>query len=517
MTNMFGRRVREFLKSGAGNVGLLFGISAVPLLVGIGAAIDFQKSTYVEASLQNAADSAALAAATSSGNIGQKQAKADRIFLSNFEPRAQASLTSKGLKIVNLPNNKGQKFIYEATAVVPTSLMALVGIKTVKVNVTAVSQLSPGSLEVALVLDNTGSMQQQGRMVSLKRAATDLVDKLDNGRTKFSLVPFDTQVNLDNVTGLSGGVGTAPNPYDAAVPCSSIADALDRAACNSATRETGVPKAGYVSSTSNTTVTGLPLLQTTTKTDVYTYPDGSQVRITTVSEPLKADTVTTQLSIDGGATWQAAQIPSSTKPNKTITANNDLLLPSGAPWSGCVIDRQQPNDVSNSSPVNGNSATIYPKANCAVSTLAKILPLTTSGATVRARIAAMAPSGNTNVTIGVQWGVESLTPTAPLSTGAAFSTPALEKHMIVVTDGLNTQNRWATDATAIDARAAQMCASAKALGIVIHTVRLQQGNAALLRACASKPEFFHDVAQANALDDAFDEILKQISRVTLSE
>ena len=62
----------------------------------------------------------------------------------------------------------------------------------------------------------------------------------------------------------------------------------------------------------------------------------------------------------------------------------------------------------------------------------------------------MTPAGNTNVTIGLAWGFQSLSPVAPFN--APAPAPDLDKVIILLTDGDNTQNRWSSTAL-VDRRA----------------------------------------------------------------
>ena len=63
----------------------------------------------------------------------------------------------------------------------------------------------------------------------------------------------------------------------------------------------------------------------------------------------------------------------------------------------------------------------------------------------------MTPAGNTNTTIGLVWGWHSLTSNLPLTQGAAPA-PDLDKVIIMLTDGDNTEDRWSNSGSDIDAR-----------------------------------------------------------------
>ena len=100
----------------------------------------------------------------------------------------------------------------------------------------------------------------------------------------------------------------------------------------------------------------------------------------------------------------------------------------------------------------------------------------------------MTPTGNTNVTIGLQMAWQTLSPAAPFNAPAAA--PDLDKVIILLTDGENTQNRWTSSTSSIDARTQKACDNVKAANIKIYTVRVIDGNATLLKNCATKPDMY---------------------------
>jgi uncharacterized protein YegL len=175
-------------------------------------------------------------------------------------------------------------------------------------------------------------------------------------------------------------------------------------------------------------------------------------------------------------------------------------------WSGCVSDREQPNDVKNKKPT-GDPFTWYPAANCS---LAKLMPLTDNWAGLNTKVDEMNASGMTNLTIGMAWGFNMLTPGAPLST-AAEPSKYLKRYMIVLTDGMNTKNKWTTDPAQIDARTSQICVNAKASGIRIYTIRVINGNETLLQSCASETSMYRNITNANQLTGVFEAIAKELS------
>ena len=56
-------RARRFRSAVSGNVIVIFSLALVPLLLGVGASVDYTRASTTRTALQQAADSAALAAA----------------------------------------------------------------------------------------------------------------------------------------------------------------------------------------------------------------------------------------------------------------------------------------------------------------------------------------------------------------------------------------------------------------------------------------------------------------------
>lgn len=181
-------------------------------------------------------------------------------------------------------------------------------------------------------------------------------------------------------------------------------------------------------------------------------------------------------------------------------------------WGGCVADRDQPNDVKDTAP--GSSSTNFPVAECG--SLAKALPLTSDWAALEAKVDSMTPSGMTNVTIGMMWGWHALTPSEPFTQGTT-PRPDVEKVIILLTDGLNTANRFTDNASQIDKRTEAVCDNIKKAKIKLFTVRVIEGNLDLLQACATAPNMFYDVQVASQLKDVFASIAASLSGVRLSK
>ena len=77
----------------------------------------------------------------------------------------------------------------------------------------------------------------------------------------------------------------------------------------------------------------------------------------------------------------------------------------------------------------------------------------------------MTANGNTNQAIGLALGWQSLTQGAPFSAPAMDPNYQYQQIIILLTDGLNTQDRWYTNQSSIDARQQITCNNIKAAGI----------------------------------------------------
>jgi Flp pilus assembly protein TadG len=190
-------------------------------------------------------------------------------------------------------------------------------------------------------------------------------------------------------------------------------------------------------------------------------------------------------------------------------------------WQGCILDRDQSNDVSDAEAKTAKSETLYPAAETCPSSESKlqlVQPLTTDFNKLRTVISNMEPAGNTNVTIGVSWGMALLSSQKPFTEGSSVTTgdAAVKKFLIILTDGENTKNRFTTSTSAIDARTTLACKAAHDMG-TIFSIRMIEGNATLLKACASDPDNYHDIQAATELTTAFRAIGNEIGGLRIAQ
>jgi Flp pilus assembly protein TadG len=181
-------------------------------------------------------------------------------------------------------------------------------------------------------------------------------------------------------------------------------------------------------------------------------------------------------------------------------------------WNGCVTDRDQNYDTMNTAPTTGAKFPAEQYASCSTS----IMALSYNWTALNNKIDAMTPAGNTNQAIGLVWGWQSLTQTAPLNAPALDPTYQYKQIIILLSDGLNTQDRWYSNASPIDARQQTACNNAKAAGITIYTVLVMSGNSSVLQGCASDATKYFALTDANSIITTFDTIGTSLSKLHLS-
>jgi Flp pilus assembly protein TadG len=184
-------------------------------------------------------------------------------------------------------------------------------------------------------------------------------------------------------------------------------------------------------------------------------------------------------------------------------------------WNGCVTDRDQNYDTMNTSPTAGAKFPAEQYSSCPV----ELMGLSYDWTTLNAKIDAMSPAGNTNQAIGLAWAWQSLT-NAPLSIPAKDPSYQYKEIIILLTDGLNTQDRWYTTQSAIDNRQAITCTNIKAAGITLYTVQVNTDGdptSTLLKNCATDTSKFFLLTSSNQIVTTFDSIGTSISQLHLAK
>lgn len=418
----------RFAADRRGAVALLFAFVLIPLLAVVGVAVDYGRSARIRADLQAAVDGAALAAGKNA--IEQQRKDLARVarnaFDAAFRPDSGTTVTKFELA------QNARRIAVEAHVSLPTMFGAFVGQRAVALMARAEVPAAGRSVDLALVLDNTGSMGQLGKMGALKEAAANLVATIQASRgsinSRIALVPFNTQVNVGE-------------------------------------ENRGAPWVRFE----------LPGQGT-------------------------------------GKGWNG----SGGSPGPSPGMQGALTGVLAALWKGCVADRDQPYDAQATPPVPSRPETLHPAAICQYPGLQKAMPLTRDFLAVRQAIDQMAPTGNTNTGIGLAWGLSVLTAGSPLGGPPRPPPEGLERTIVFLTDGENTQNRWTTNRTEIDKRTEAMCDEIRSQGVKLYAIRVIEGNEGLLRKCATQPSMYFSVSRASELREVFDRIAVDLTTLRLS-
>ncbi|HVZ15115.1 MAG TPA: pilus assembly protein TadG-related protein [Bauldia sp.] len=428
--------VTRLRSSQSGNVAVIFAIACVPLVVATGALVDFSRAAQVREAMQDAADAAALNLSRVSDvrnmSANQLSTTAKGLLKANFNVHGLSDLNVTASYVA-----KGPSVVVNASGSLPLNFGGLVGLSDIDITAKSTTVWGQTRLRVALVLDNTGSMQDSGKMTALKSASHNLLQQIEDATTRdgdayVSIVPFAKDVNA------------GASNYKQAWVRWDLFDELN----------------GRCSST----------------------------RYSTKS--------------------------SCTKARKKWTATNHKN------WNGCVTDRDKDYDLGNDEPVTSRSGTLFP-AEQYDSCPSQVTALTDSWTSLGKAIDSMKPNGGTNQAIGLQWGWQSLTAN-PFDIPDYDPDYEYRQVIILLTDGLNTQDRWygngSDPAPAVDDRQADLCANIKKAGIQLYTVQVDTGHdpkSQMLEDCASTPNDFFLLKSADQIVTTFDTIGSALSDLRL--
>jgi Flp pilus assembly protein TadG len=212
------RRRAAFLTDARGSAAILFGAMAVPLTIGLGVAVDYGRALLMHERMQAALDAATLAVGSWPGlSNAQMATKAQQYFDANFRASQLGTVSPVHL------SSSGNSIVVSVSGSVPTTVMRLANIDHVNVGASTTVLVGMGTAEVALALDNSGSMSGS-KIDALKTAASDLVDTLFDAAQntvepdplKIAVIPFAASVNVGSQYANAAWMDTANrNPYHA--------------------------------------------------------------------------------------------------------------------------------------------------------------------------------------------------------------------------------------------------------------------------------------------------------------
>jgi len=143
-----------------GNVAITFAFASVPIIISVGAAVDYSLANRTKAVLDSDADAAVLSVTNLAAmSLTAKNAQTSAVNFFNAEALSlkRGSVTTVSAKVTDSGN--GRTAVVTYTATVPTSLMGIAGINNINIggSSTAASAV-PTYIDFYLLLDNTPSM-----------------------------------------------------------------------------------------------------------------------------------------------------------------------------------------------------------------------------------------------------------------------------------------------------------------------------------------------------------------------
>jgi Flp pilus assembly protein TadG len=201
---VFIRAARRFARAEGGNLAVIFAIAIIPVLAAVGAAIDYSRAATARTQMQNALDSTAL--------MLSRDLSANTIAPSDIPSKGQAYFnalyTNKETMNVTVSasytqanSSSNSTVLVTGSGQIKSYIMQAVGFPTMSFGGSSTATWGANLLRVALVLDNTGSMNDYNKIGALKTAAQNLVTQLsglakNNGDVYISVVPFEVDVNV---------------------------------------------------------------------------------------------------------------------------------------------------------------------------------------------------------------------------------------------------------------------------------------------------------------------------------
>ena len=578
--------IARFAASHTGNVAVIFAVACVPIIAAMGVAVDYTRASQTTSAMQDALDATSLALSRRSDLSTMTptaiQTFATNYFNANFHNSELQSLTLNATYTAT-----GPSVTITAAANLPTDFMGIFGTTKMPLGRSATTVWGEARLRVALALDTTGSMSSSNKIGALQTATKNLLTQLkaagsSTGDVYVSIVPFSRTVNLGSSNysaswidwtdwlaeprildptkcwgspstcgakpanwakyGLSsqGGITSCPFPSTSNYSTYGFGCA---SSATSASLVSAIPSSGYIcpAGSTNRADTGA---QITTMGGIAYNGCYTSVLATASSTgssaacPAASSTNGTYLDGNNGTTNTCSCSGKNSSKKCTwsyishvwrgATAAAPNYNTSPTTWNGCVADRGTWNAPSSGNydqtavaPDTSNTGTLFPAqqyTSCPTTTIG----LSDDWTALNNAVDALTPNGSTNQPIGLALGWQSLT-AAPFTIPALTPGRVYKQALILLTDGLNTQDRWygdgSTTNTQVNGRQQTLCDNIKAAGIILYTVQVNTGGDAtstLLQNCASSSDKFFLLTSSTQIVTTFQQIGTELSNLRIS-
>jgi Flp pilus assembly protein TadG len=495
---------RRYAQDTKGTIAVAFGIMA-PLLIGmVGMSLDYSQAYLVRSRLAQALDAAALAAAAYSADEAEIEQRVQDFFDANY-PEAKLGFTFDPIVVVN-----GDEVHVTGNATYHTMFLKVLGITTIDVSASTTVVREIQGLEVALVLDNTGSMATNDNIGALKTGTENFINILfdnasDPDNVRIGMVPFANSIRV-------GRYGLGLNP-------------------DGTTYGDGTPFVTLPSGVSYTT-------NRSSSTGWY----GCVVEH--MDEGY--DPAATHVANSYGQLWRSGTSWDGHGWDATINTNDpydfDVLDNYEGPWDIYMFGKTINYDAactgsgystSRCSNCGGDTYCNSTYCYCRHSTpnqgcpYANIMPLNNDRDELLAHVDTMQPDGNTLGNIGMAWGYRVLSPEFPFEEAHEWDNFFWKKAVVMMTDGDNTENGtyssfWFTgknnmNVTKFNDRFAETCQALKDQGVAVYTITFTSGisdaTKDYFRECATSEDQYYDAPTQEELIDVFETIARELSNL----
>jgi hypothetical protein len=365
-------------------------------------------------------------------------------------------------------------------------------------------------------------MSDAGKIGALKTATNSLLNQLQSAVTNpgdvyVSIIPFVKDVNLGATNWNSNYIYWGTAAQDPSKSDNNSWDA-NNGSCSTGSYST---RSSCVSH-STCSISGYNSQNSCTAAATCSNPDETTQSNCTNNKACSKSGYSSKNSCqNAGGTWAKGTWTSGVWSAATWTPDNHNT------WNGCVMDRgnsSTPDTVNNyDTNVSSTSASInsslYPAEQYSACPQAA-MGLNYNWSSMTSLVNSMSPNGNTNQAIGLQLGWLSLVGGGPFTAPALDSNYQYQQIIILLTDGLNTQDRWYTSQNSIDAREQLTCNNIKASGVTLYTIQVNTGGdptSTLLQNCASSSDKFFLLTSANQITATFQAIGTNLTKLRVAK
>lgn len=192
---------RKFVSDATGNVAIVFALASIPIMSVISVSIDYGRAASLRSNMQAAADAASLMIAKDAADLtaSQIQDRATKFFLANLKSKDAAAVKVTAVYVPNTGN--GASVTISATSTIKNQFAKFLNAESTPLSTTSKATWGNARMRIALSLDVTGSMKDDGKISALRDAVTKFINDMsaqskNTGDVLISIVPFAKDVNV---------------------------------------------------------------------------------------------------------------------------------------------------------------------------------------------------------------------------------------------------------------------------------------------------------------------------------